>query len=152
MDHAGAIDQDSNTDWLNNPTVYIGRDEESLIIKKRRRRFLFYTPVEISREYNLLNDGEIVKVGNIKITAIHTPGHTLGHFSYLIDDKYLFTGDLLLLNGGKVGPFYKIWNMDHELDKESIKKIAKLEKIEAICTCHSKCSFDFKKATEDWRN
>jgi glyoxylase-like metal-dependent hydrolase (beta-lactamase superfamily II) len=151
MDHAGSLDSDSKSDWLNsNVTIYMSREEENLIKKKQRRRFLFYTPIDISREYNIVNDGDVINIGNIKVTVIHTPGHTMGHMSYLINDNILFTGDLLLLKNGKVEPFYYIWNKDHELDKESIKKIAQLRNIELLCTAHSKCSFDFRSAFEDW--
>ncbi len=150
MDHAGAVDKNSNSDWLGNAKIYLGKEEERLIRKKQRRRFLFYTPIEISREYNLLNDDNMINVGNIKIKAIYTPGHTLGHMSYLVNDSILFTGDLLLLKNGRIRLFYYIWDMDHNLSKESIKKIAKLENIEVLCTAHSKCSFNFKEAIANW--
>ena len=150
MDHAGALDTDSKSDWLNNAEIYMGKGEEELIKKRQRRKFLFYTPIEISRKYNLLNDNDEIKVGNIIVKAISTPGHTPGHMSYLINDKILCSGDLLLLKNGNVKPFYVIWNKNHHVDKESIKKIAKLENIEILCTAHSKCSSDFKNAMKDW--
>src|SRR3546814_16058778 len=34
----------------------------------------------------LLRDGDTMKVGNIVITALHTPGHTPEHLSFLITD------------------------------------------------------------------
>jgi hydroxyacylglutathione hydrolase len=37
-------------------------------------------------DYQLLNDGDEVMVGNITIKAVHTPGHTPEHLSYLITD------------------------------------------------------------------
>lgn len=152
MDHAGAIDVDSKSDWLKKDvTIYMSKQEEDLIKKRKRRRLLFYTPIKISKQYELLKDNDIVNVGNIKIQAIHTPGHTIGHLSYLINDKYLIAGDLLLLENGKVKEFYKVWNMDHELDKRSIRKIAKLKNIELLCTCHSKYTFNFDDAIQDWR-
>ena len=67
----------------------------------------------------------------------------------LINDSILCTGDLLLLKDGSAKPFYVIWNKNHNADKESIKKIAKLENIEILCTAHSKCSFDFRNAMKD---
>jgi glyoxylase-like metal-dependent hydrolase (beta-lactamase superfamily II) len=151
MDHAGSIDVDSKSDWLNpDVKIYMGRIEENLIKKRQRRRFLFYTPIEIKRKYELLEDYDLVEVGDIKVKAIHTPGHTSGHLSYLVDGKYLFAGDLLLLKDEKATAFYKIWNMDHEQDKQSIRKIAHLQDIEIMCTCHSKCTFDFKNSVKKW--
>lgn len=88
--------------------IYLSREEENLIKKRKRRRFLFSNPIEISKEYSFLEDREIVKVGNIKVEAIHTPGHTIGHMSYLLDDRFLFTGDLLILKNDEVKPFYYV--------------------------------------------
>lgn len=50
--------------------------------------------VEIKSIHNYLKDGDIIKVGDIEIKAIATPGHTPGGISYLIGDK-LFSGDTL---------------------------------------------------------
>jgi glyoxylase-like metal-dependent hydrolase (beta-lactamase superfamily II)/rhodanese-related sulfurtransferase len=60
---------------------------------------------------NQVKDGDIISVGKINLKAIHTPGHTLGGISFLIEgnvnsidayDKFtrlLFTGDTLFVNG-----------------------------------------------------
>ena len=45
-----------------------------------------------------VNDNENIKLENIKITALYTPGHTDCSYSYLMDDR-VFTGDTLLING-----------------------------------------------------
>ncbi|MCA1801276.1 MAG: MBL fold metallo-hydrolase [Rhodothermaceae bacterium] len=37
-------------------------------------------------DYQLLNDGDSFKIGNITIKAWHTPGHTPEHLTYLITD------------------------------------------------------------------
>ena len=41
---------------------------------------------------------EIIKVDNLEIRAIYTPGHTKDSYSFLMND-YLFSGDTLLING-----------------------------------------------------
>jgi len=46
----------------------------------------------------LLKDGEVLKVGDIEIKALHTPGHTNADTSYLVDGA-VFTGDALLIGG-----------------------------------------------------
>ncbi|NES08026.1 MAG: MBL fold metallo-hydrolase [Okeania sp. SIO2F4] len=46
-----------------------------------------------------LEDGEILEVGEIQIQAIATPGHTDCHLAYLVNNKYLLTGDSLLIRG-----------------------------------------------------
>jgi hydroxyacylglutathione hydrolase len=37
-------------------------------------------------DYQLIKDGDIFKIGNIEIKAIHTPGHTPEHIMYAITD------------------------------------------------------------------
>ena len=51
-------------------------------------------------------DGEVFKVGDLSIIALHTPGHTMESTTYLLKDKQgkdiaIFTGDTLFL--GDVG-------------------------------------------------
>lgn len=38
-------------------------------------------------DHNLLKDGETFKVGNVEIKAVHTPGHTPEHLSFLVTDS-----------------------------------------------------------------
>jgi len=45
-----------------------------------------------------LKDEEIIKIDQLKIKSIYTPGHTSDSYSFLMD-KYLFSGDTLLING-----------------------------------------------------
>jgi hydroxyacylglutathione hydrolase len=59
-------------------------------------------------DVNWLYDGDTFSIGNIEITAVHTPGHTPEHLSFLITDKgggahepmgivtgdFVFVGDL----------------------------------------------------------
>ncbi len=45
----------------------------------------------------LLEDGEEVKAGTLKIKSIETPGHTPACVSFLINDEALFTGDALFM-------------------------------------------------------
>ena len=57
-------------------------------------------------EAHIAQDGEVLKVGKITITAIHTPGHTMESTCYLLKDENgknhaIFTGDTLFI--GDVG-------------------------------------------------
>jgi sulfur dioxygenase len=45
-----------------------------------------------------IEEGVPFQVGSIAIHPLHTPGHTAGHFSYLLGDR-IFTGDALLIEG-----------------------------------------------------
>ena len=45
-----------------------------------------------------VKDEEIIKIDQIEIKAMYTPGHTSDSYSFLMN-KYLFSGDTLLING-----------------------------------------------------
>ena len=45
-----------------------------------------------------VKDNEKIKIENIELTSIHTPGHTNCSYSFLMKDR-VFTGDTLLING-----------------------------------------------------
>ncbi len=45
-----------------------------------------------------VKDDEYIKLENLKIRAMYTPGHTSDSYSFLMDN-YLFSGDTLLING-----------------------------------------------------
>ncbi len=45
-----------------------------------------------------IKDDEIIKLDQLNIRALYTPGHTSDSFSFLMDN-YLFSGDTLLING-----------------------------------------------------
>jgi hydroxyacylglutathione hydrolase len=53
-----------------------------------------------------LRDGDTIQIGRLRLVALHTPGHTPGHLSYLLHDVegapwMVFTGDTLF--AGEVG-------------------------------------------------
>ena len=45
----------------------------------------------------LLKDGESIEFGQSKLRVISTPGHTPGSLSYVVDEKYVYTGDILFI-------------------------------------------------------
>lgn len=45
-----------------------------------------------------IEEGVPFKLGSIELQSLHTPGHTAGHFAYLVGER-LFTGDALLIEG-----------------------------------------------------
>jgi glyoxylase-like metal-dependent hydrolase (beta-lactamase superfamily II)/rhodanese-related sulfurtransferase len=48
-------------------------------------------------EYEYLKDGFTFKFGNATLKGIHIPGHTLGNMAFLVNDRYLFTGDSIFI-------------------------------------------------------
>ncbi len=80
---------------------------------------IVYGPnTETNFPFHLAKDGEIFKIGNITLQAIHTPGHTIESTCYLLNDEEnkpycLFTGDTLFV--GDVGrPDLSSGNMTRE--------------------------------------
>ena len=53
--------------------------------------------VDYDHPVEALADGDTVTVGETTIEAVHTPGHTSGMTSYLVDDGLLCTGDGLFV-------------------------------------------------------
>jgi glyoxylase-like metal-dependent hydrolase (beta-lactamase superfamily II) len=51
-------------------------------------------------EYAALEDGNEVTIGNTKINiyALYSPGHTIGSTSFIVDEQYLMTGDILFID------------------------------------------------------
>ena len=55
------------------------------------------------QRYPGLGDQEVVRVGTLNVTALHTPGHSADHLCFwLPDDRALFTGDLILGRGSSM--------------------------------------------------
>ncbi|SET48641.1 Glyoxylase, beta-lactamase superfamily II [Oceanobacillus limi] len=52
---------------------------------------------EVTFDYTPLEEGKDIKVGDISIQPIYSPGHTIGSTSFIIDDRYLLTGDILFV-------------------------------------------------------
>ena len=128
-DHVGAIEKDSQGIFKDS-TIYIGRIEnEYLTGNKRRKVFwgLYKLPrVNIDNKKVLIDDSQVIFIGDIKIEAFIVPGHTWGHMVYLIDDMYLFTGDTIWFgaDGG-----YAFLNTLAEDGKLQIKSLKRLEEI-----------------------
>lgn len=55
---------------------------------------------EVVFEYAPLEDGLTVQLGasEIEVGALYSPGHTIGSTSFVIDGKYLLTGDILFID------------------------------------------------------
>ena len=60
-----------------------------------------YRPCPVER---VLEAGEVVEIGSLKIEAIFTPGHSHDHYCYLVttpEKRYLIAGDAIFF-GGKI--------------------------------------------------
>ncbi|WP_037463824.1 MBL fold metallo-hydrolase [Shimazuella kribbensis] len=55
---------------------------------------------EVTFTYHPLVEGGTIRIGNteIAIHPIYSPGHTIGSTSFLLDDQYLLSGDILFVD------------------------------------------------------
>lgn len=55
---------------------------------------------EVVFEYQPLENGNDVTIGHttINIHALYSPGHTIGSTSFVVDEKYLLSGDILFID------------------------------------------------------
>jgi len=55
---------------------------------------------EVTFSYEPLQDGEKIQIGKttIDIHALYSPGHTIGSTSFVVDQTYLLTGDILFID------------------------------------------------------
>lgn len=126
-DHVGAVETDSDG-LFRHATLYIGEEENKYLTGERRRRVIhgFYKlpMVHSDNRKELLRDGQVFSIGDIKIECFLVPGHTWGHMVYLIDDAYLFTGDTIWFgpDGGR-----SFINMLAEDNRVAIQSLAALE-------------------------
>ena len=133
-DHVGAVEADG-LGLFKKAKLYIGEIENRYLTGEVRRRVmhrLYKLPqVTINNKKQLLKDGETFKIGDIKIHAFLVPGHTWGHMVYLIDDKYLFTGDTIWFgaDGG-----YSFISALAESNKLAVRSLGILEqKLKKMC-------------------
>lgn len=68
------------------------------IRKKMNIKIIYGSKTGVKGADIYLDDNQLLDLGNHKIKAIHTPGHTSGCTSYYIEG-YIFTGDTLFIEG-----------------------------------------------------
>lgn len=79
--------------------IYAYKDEVGLLIDPERNlSSMFFKSYAVKSEIKPLKEGEIVKLDDIELEVIHTPGHSQGGMSLLMKKPrtdILFTGDSL---------------------------------------------------------
>lgn len=53
---------------------------------------------DLAYEFESLEDGDVIEVGDQKIRTLYTPGHTSEIVTYRVDDEALLTGDALFVD------------------------------------------------------
>jgi len=81
------------------------RTGAQLIVHRDDAELVMFTPLPLYRMHGaekspypdiMVQDGNVITVGNVSLKVIHTPGHTLGGIS-LYSPGYVFTGDTLFV-------------------------------------------------------
>jgi glyoxylase-like metal-dependent hydrolase (beta-lactamase superfamily II) len=91
-DHIG-----SNKDF--GVPIYIHRlDKDFLADPRKNLSPLFMLSVRSPEASRLLEDGDVIEVGGLKLNVMHTPGHTPGSISLKLKET-VFTGDTLFNMG-----------------------------------------------------
>ena len=120
-DHIGAVnDIKSKT----NATIIAHADEKELLNDNRKN--LSYSmhcgPQELDADI-YVHDKDKLELGNLKLSFIHTPGHTKGCMCIRVNDD-MFTGDTLF--AGSIGRT-DLYGGDYKQIEKSLKKLKKFE-------------------------
>ena len=127
-DHVGAVEADS-PGLFRNANLYIGEIENRYLTGEVRRKVIYHLyklpQVTINNEKVLLHDGEVIDIDGVRIECFLVPGHTWGHMVYLVDGKYLFTGDTIWFGADGGYSFISSLAEDNEL---AVQSLAELER------------------------
>ena len=120
-DHIGAVNTIKSR---TNAKVVAHNDEQELLNDNRKN--LSYSmhcgPQELNADI-YVHDKEKLELGNLKLSFIHTPGHTKGCMCIRVNDD-MFTGDTLF--AGSIGRT-DLYGRDYKQIEKSLRKLAKYE-------------------------
>ncbi len=126
-DHVGAVEADS-PGLFRKARLYVGEIENRYLTGEVRRRVIYHLyklpQVNIPNEKTLLRDGQAFEIDGIKVECFLVPGHTWGHMVYLVDDRYLFTGDTIWFGADGGYSFISSLAEDNRL---AVRSLAALE-------------------------
>ena len=142
-DHAGGVS------LFKNAVVYLHEDEEQMITGETGRVMWIGNKINV-QDYRLLDD-KVIRTGDLKIDPVPTPGHTTGLTCYIVNDKYLFTGDAVSLQSGVIGLFPKYINKNSRKARKSVDNITGLESVQYVFTGHHGYSSDYNSAVRGYK-
>ena len=97
FDHIGGADEL----WASFPgaKLLISADDAAMLCDAKMNASAFFCGNILCRsEYETVGDGDIIMLGDEKISVMATPGHTKGSLCYICDDG-VFTGDTVFADG-----------------------------------------------------
>ncbi|MCL1917881.1 MAG: MBL fold metallo-hydrolase [Peptococcaceae bacterium] len=121
-----------------NAQIYMSEDELGLINETVQRSVGGGNSVPGGikiEDINLLQDGQELVCDETSVKAIKAPGHTSGSMVYLIDDKYVFTGDAFRVSQGKIS--VHPYSMDEDLSKQTMENLKEtIDRSSLVLTSH----------------
>jgi glyoxylase-like metal-dependent hydrolase (beta-lactamase superfamily II) len=94
-DHVGGSMMGANIDGI---AKLLERTDIPIHVQELEAQWIMRTTGVSAQHLHQHQPGDTVKVGNIEICLVHTPGHTPGSQCFLVDDR-LIAGDTLFLEG-----------------------------------------------------
>ncbi len=86
--------------------------------------------------FDYLRDGQAIRVGSAELIALHIPGHTLGNMAFLVEGRYLLTGDSVFIDSiarPDLGGRGEAWAPLHH---RSLKKLLELPEATIVLPGH----------------
>ena len=133
FDHVVSLD--TLRDKLGIP-AYIHKEDDIMLTDGKKNGFyeLFGKVRAYCKADKLLEDGDVIMLGDERLTVFHTPGHTHGSVCYLAEGT-AFTGDTLFADTyGRCD----LWNGDESKMRSSLKKLGMLDRAITIYPGHGK--------------
>ncbi len=144
------FDHIANLAMFKRAIIFVSRNEEELIKRKKLRSF-FNIFCQLIKNYIFLQNNNTVNINRVPIKTIYTPGHTCGSVSLLLNNSILFTGDAIALKKGKAKPFYNIFNMNTNELKLTMNILSKINNINLLITSHTGYTDNYDYAMDEWR-
>ena len=120
-DHIGCVPKLKE---ITNAIIIADSEEKEILLDKKKN--LSYRMQCGATEFDAdkyVNDGESMKLGELKLKFIHTPGHTKGCMCIKVDN-HMFTGDTLF--AGSMGRT-DLYSGDNNQMKKSLNRLKKYE-------------------------
>lgn len=120
-DHIGCVKELKNA---TNAIIVAHTDEKEILLDKKKN--LSYRMHGGPNEFDAdkyVNEKDSIKIGNLKLTFLHTPGHTKGCMCIKVGN-HMFTGDTLF--AGSMGRT-DLYSGDNKQMQKSLKRLANQE-------------------------
>lgn len=121
-----------------NAAIYMSKQEKQMIDGSTYRQFLKKNKLprqSVSNRIIWITDHETIELNDHKVRMIEAPGHTKGSAMYVVDEKYLFSGDVFRVVNGKL--LVHPYSMDKLQAKRTIQNAKnELKQYEKVFTAH----------------